>query len=110
MRFGASLFGTRRKTQVLELLALLEESHALELARLLGVTAKTVQRIVDGFEAQGLIEGRTVGRERQLTFNRRFPAMEQLRSVLVELGNTDPEVSSAANSLRRRPRGKRKAI
>ncbi|MHB8637675.1 MAG: hypothetical protein ACYC96_14505 [Fimbriimonadaceae bacterium] len=105
-----TLFGRRRKTQVLELLALLEESQVLELARLLSVPAKTVQGIAEGIEQQGLIEGRLVGRARRLTFNRRFPEIDELRVVLVELGSRDAEVAAAVNSLRRGPRAKGKAL
>ena len=67
---GSNPFRNSAEDSGLRVVSLLEESHALELSRLLGVQPKTVQRIVDSFEDQGIIEGRVVGRERRLTFNR----------------------------------------
>lgn len=102
------LFGTRRRTQVLLLIAMLEETHASELAKLLGVTVKTVQRIVEGLEDEGLIVGRAIGRERRIRLNERFFGVGELRALLVKLAIRDRETDEAAAAVRRRPRMKNK--
>lgn len=107
---GAALFGTRRRTQVLLLLALLDESHAREMASLLGTPVTTVQRVIANLEDEGLVVGRVVGRERRLSLNRRFPAYAELHALLQRLAMYDDEVDEAASSLRRRPRARGKEL
>lgn len=102
------LFGTRRRTQVLLLLALLDESHASEIARLLDTHVKTVQRILDGLESEGVTVGREIGRERRIRLNERYPAATELKALLSSLARRDPVTDTAAASLRRRPRRKGK--
>lgn len=104
------IFGTRRRTQVVELLALLEESHARELATLMGVPVRTVQRVVEKLEEEGLVVGRVVGRERRLELNRRHFAYAELRALALKFAVRDEEVDEAAGRLRRRPRAPGKEI
>ncbi len=63
MRPGTALFvGTQGRHSLRVVGA--KRRVALEISRLLGIQPKTVQRIVDAFEEQGLIEGRvTFGSE-----------------------------------------------
>lgn len=98
------LFGTRRRTQVLLLIHLLAETHASELATLLGTPLKTVQRILNALEDEMLIVGRTVGRERRIRLNDRYFACTELKALLSALARRDRETESVAESLRRRPR------
>lgn len=104
------LFGTRRRTQTLELIHLLGETHASELARLLGTPLKTVQRILMAMEDEKLIVGRTVGRERRIRLNDRYFAAAELKALLSVLARRDRETEAAAESLRRRPRERGKEI
>lgn len=104
------LFGTRRRTQVLEVLALMEESHAREMATLLGTPVRTIQRIIEKLEAEGIVVGRTVGRERRLELNRRYFAYSELRQLLIKVAMRDQEVDDLVSALRRRPRQKGKAL
>lgn len=104
------LFGTRRRTQVLLLIHLLAESHASEIAHLLGTPVRTIQRILTGLEDEDLVVGRTVGRERRIRLNERYFAAEELKSVLQAIARRDKETEAAAESLRRRPRKKAKEI
>ncbi|KXK12979.1 MAG: winged helix-turn-helix domain-containing protein [Fimbriimonadaceae bacterium] len=104
------LFGTRRRTQTLELIHLLGETHASELARLLGTPLKTVQRILAALEDELLIVGRTVGRERRIRLNDRYFAAAELKALLSVLAGRDRETEAAAESLRRRPRERGKEI
>jgi predicted transcriptional regulator len=104
------LFGTRRRTQTLELIHLLEETHASELARLLGTPLKTIQRILYAMEDEKLIVGRMVGRERRIRLNDRYFAASELKALLSALARRDKETEAAAESLRRRPRQRGKQI
>lgn len=104
------LFGSRRRTEVLLLLSLLDESYATQLAALLRVPTKTVQRILEGLEDEQVLVARTEGRERWFSFNRRHPGNTMLRSLLDVLATLDSDILQAAASLRRRPRARQKAI
>ena len=59
-RLGAEtkLFGSRLKTSVLTLLALLDESYPSELAKMLEVGLFAVQKVVNALEVEGVIVGR----------------------------------------------------
>ena len=102
------LFGTRRRTQVLLLLGLLEESYPSELAALLGTSIVTVHRIVDALEEEGVIATRRLGRTRRLELSRRYPGAAELRSLLQVLAAGDGEVVEIAARKRSRPRRKGK--
>lgn len=104
------LFGTRRRTQVLEAVCLLEETHAREMATLLGVPVRTIQRIIEKLEIEGVVVGRVVGRERRLTLNRRYFGYEDLRQLLLKLAMRDHEVDDLVSKFRRRPRQKGKEL
>ncbi len=104
------LFGTRRRTQILILLFLLEETHASELASLLRIPVKTVQRILAGLEDENVISGRIIGRERRIRLNERYFAADELHSLLRTVAARDSQMAEAAANLRRRPRRKGKDI
>ncbi len=104
------LFGSRRRTSILLLLGLLEESYPSELARLLEAPIFSVQTIVDNLEAEGIIVTRRLGRTRRLELNPRFPAAEELKALLSKLGRLDKEVRKAAARKRARPRRAGKAL
>lgn len=104
------LFGTRRRTQVLEILALMEETHAREMATLLGTPVRTIQRVLEKLESEGLVVGKVVGRERRIELNRRFFAYDELRALLLKAAMRDAEVDDAIANQRRRPRAKGKQI
>lgn len=98
------LFGTRRQTVVLILLALLEESYPRELSRLTGVSLPAVQGLVEKLELQGVLATRLLGRERWVSFGPRFLARDELRALLDRMGDFEPEIQKLAASIRRRPR------
>jgi hypothetical protein len=107
---GQKLFGTARRTEVLEALALLEETYARELARVLDAPLITIQRLVDGLEREGVVVTRLIGKERRITFNPRFYAGKELKALLLRLSEGDVRVSNSVNALRRRPRKKGKPL
>ena len=104
------LFGSRRRTEVLIMLALLEQTYARELARLIKAPLFSVQTIVDRLESDGIVAVRSVGRTRVMTFNPRFVAVKELRGLLLKLARGEPELNAAAESRRSRPRRKGKPL
>jgi hypothetical protein len=99
------LFGSRRRTTVLILLALLDESYPAELARLLGARLYSIQTILDRLESDAIIVTRRLGRVRRVSLNPRFFAAAELRALLWKLGQEDVELQQAAARRRGRPRG-----
>ena len=104
------LFGSRRRTEVLILLGLLEESYASELAALLKAPLYSVQRILGDLEDQGIVASRQRGRTRLVTLNPRFYAVEELRALLARLARGEPELEAIAASHRARPVQRRKLV
>lgn len=92
------------------LLGLLEESHNSELAALMGCGLMTVQRITASLEDEEVLVGRLIGRTRRLSFNPRYPAVNELKALLKILAIRDQEVDDMASGLRRRPRKRGKEI
>jgi hypothetical protein len=99
-----AIFGSPRRTEVLTLIALLEETYPRELARLLGARLLTIQQIVESLESEGMISTRLVGRQRRVTLNERFYGAKQLRDLLLKLGEANTELQAIVTSIRRRPR------
>lgn len=107
---GTNLFGTVRRTEVLQMIALLDETYARELSRLIDAPLISVQRIVDALERDDLIVTRSIGAERRITFNPRFYALAELKALLLRLSDRNEPLTRAANELRRRPRRKGKSL
>ncbi len=107
---GNKLLGSRRRTEVLVLIALLEESYPTELARLLGARLYSVQKVVDALEREGVLATRRMGNQRWVSINPRFFAGKELRALLLRLAETEPVLTEAAASVRRRPRRKGKPL
>jgi DNA-binding MarR family transcriptional regulator len=104
------LFGSRRRTEVLIMVALLEETYPTELARLLGAPLYSVQKVVDALDREGVLATRLIGNERRVTLSPRFFARTELRELLQRLAEAEPELREAATKLRRRPRRKGKSL
>jgi DNA-binding Lrp family transcriptional regulator len=107
---GDNLLGSVRRTEVLETIALLEETYSREIARVIRAPLISVQRIVDALERDGIIVTRAIGVERRITFNPRFYAAPELKSLLLRLSDENAPLRSAVTALRRRPRRKGKPI
>ena len=100
----AKLFGSATRTSILVLVALLGESYTAELAKMLGVRASAIKKIVDALEMESIIVGRLVGRTRVLTLNPRYEAAAELKALLWKLGERDFELQELAGTKRKRPR------
>ena len=101
---GFGLFGTRNRTNLLVLISLLEETHASELARLLGIRLYTVQNAIDSLEQAGVVSGAVEGRERRVRLNPRFFARDELKVLLDKMAAADRSLMEKVSELRRRPR------
>jgi DNA-binding MarR family transcriptional regulator len=74
LRAPSKLFGSPRRTELLILLALLEESYPLELARMLSAKRFSIQTMIDSLELEGVVATRLIGRTRRVSLNPRFYA------------------------------------
>lgn len=102
------LFGSRRRTEVLILLALLESSYPSELTRLLDAPLYSVQTILQNLEGQGCVASRQQGRMRIVSLDPRYFAFKELRSLLLRLAEAEPSLQAAAAQRRSRPRQTRR--
>ena len=102
------VLGSRRRTEILVLLALLDESYPTELARLLGARLFAVQEIVDALEQEGVVATRLMGRIRRVSLDPRFFAYKELRALLLRLAEGEPDLQKLAEGRRARPRRKGK--
>lgn len=98
------LFGSRRRTEVLIMLALLEETYPTELARLLDAPLYSVQTILASLEDQGIVASRKRGRMRMVSLDPRYYAFEELQALLRRMARAEPELEEAAAGRRSRPR------
>ena len=85
-------------------LALLPDSYARELARVLGMPLSGVQRALQGLEQDGMVAMRAVGRTRLCRLDPRYFARADLRRYLLRLAEPETELRRRLASLRRRPR------
>lgn len=104
------LFGSRRRTEIILLLSMLEESYAAELARLLNAKLYSVQTILDGLENEGVIASRMVGKERRITLNPRLAYSRELRALVQKIAEGERSLIQIVESRRTRPRKKGKAL
>jgi len=104
------LFGSPRRTEVLVLIALLEETYPGELVRLLDASKASILYIVDGLVAEGVLASRPLGRTRRLSLDPRYFAAPELRALLLRLGAGDRGLQALAARRRSRPRRKGKPL
>lgn len=101
---GFDVFGTGVRTKTLVAISVLEETHAPELARLLGAGITTVRNAIDTLEQAGLVVGIMEGNTRRVRLNPRFRSYLKLRDLLQELAEGDAALLSRIADIRRRPR------
>lgn len=103
------LFGSRMRTALLMLVAVLEETYPAELARYLGASISSVQRTLDKVEGEGLIATRPLV-VRAVTLNPLYPAAKELRALLLRLADGYPQYQEIKESRRARPRRRKKKL
>jgi len=104
----SKLFGSERRTEILLLIALLEETYPGELTRLLDAKSAAVRYVIDGLEDQGIIASRQLGRTRRIALDPRYYAAKELRALLIKQAEADPRLRALAGKRRARPRRKGK--
>jgi DNA-binding transcriptional ArsR family regulator len=104
------LFGSPRRTEVLIMLALLEETYPAELTRLLGATKASILQILDALELEGIVASRPLGRTRRVALDPRHFAAKELRALLDKLATAQPGLQALASKRRARPRRKGKPL
>jgi predicted transcriptional regulator len=100
----SSPFGGQTRTRALLALALLEQSYARELARLLEVSVNAVQVALRGLERDGLVAARPLGRTRVYVLDPRYFARDELQRYLRRLAEPETVLQGRIAGLRRRPR------
>jgi DNA-binding transcriptional ArsR family regulator len=103
------LFGTKMRTALLMLVAVLEETYPAELSRYLGSSISSIQRTLDKIEEDGLIATRPLV-VRAVTLNPLYPAVKELRALLLRLAEGYPEYQRIKESRRLRPRRRNKRL
>jgi hypothetical protein len=90
------LFGSRRRTEVLILIAVLGETFPTEIARLLDAPLYSVQTIVSRLHDEGILVSHLWGRSRRVSLNPGFPAFEELQALLLRLAEAEPRLRAIA--------------
>lgn len=101
---NVGLFGTATRTNTLLVVHMLGESHASEIAAVLGKSLSRIQGTVDSLERAGVVVGVEEGKARRLRLNPRYPALEELLKLLDKLGALDVPLQEQLATKRRRPR------
>lgn len=101
---NVGLFGTRTRTDILVLVASMEETHAAEIARLLQISLSTAQNALDTLEQAGVVVGAVEGRARRVRLDPRFFARDELKALLEKMALHDVELRDRIATIRRRPR------
>jgi hypothetical protein len=99
----SKLFGSRRRTEVLIITALLSDTYPTEIARLLSAPLYSVQKIVEDFGREGILALRVRGRQKVVSLDPRYFASRELRSLLLRLAEAEPELRAVAATRRVRP-------
>ncbi len=104
-----ALFGTKMRTALLMLVAVLKETYPAELARYLGSSISSVQRTLDKIEEDGLIATRPLI-VRTVTLNPLFRRVKNCAHYFCALRKGIRRISGWKNSRRLRPRRRKKPL
>ncbi len=103
------LFGTRMRTALLMLIAVLDQTYPAEISRYLGSSIPAVQRTLDKLEHESLVATRRQV-VRTVTLNPNYPAFRELLAFLLRLAEGYPEYQKVKESRRTRPRRRNKPL
>lgn len=103
------VFGTRMRTALLMLIAVLEETYPAEISRYLGSTIPAIQRTLDKLEGEGLVATRQTA-VRAVALNPNYPAYRELRALLLRLAEGYQQYQIVKESRRTRPRRRGKPL
>jgi hypothetical protein len=97
------------RTALLMLVAVLEETYPAEIGRYIGSSIPSVQRTLDKLADEGLIASRQLV-VRAVTLNPTYPAVKELRALLLRLAEGYPQYQQIKESRRLRPRRRNKPL
>jgi len=89
---------------------MLGETHAPEVARVIGISLSQAQKAIDSLERAGIVVGAFEGSTRRVRLNPRFPFLEPLNDLLTAMGIADLPLQQKLAESRRRPRRSGKTI
>ena len=104
-----ALFGSRMRTALLMLIAVLGETYPAEISRYLDTTISSVQRTLDKLDEEGLIATRQIA-VRRVALNPNYPAFRELRAFLLRVAEGYPKYQIVKESRRTRPRRRGKPL
>ena len=77
-----SLLGSNSRECILTFLASNREGYASEIARTSGLDLFAIQKQLQQFETDGLLQSHPVGRMRVYSFNSKYPLLKELKSLI----------------------------
>ena len=77
-----SLFGSDSRERILTFLVGNQEGYASEIAHTSGLDLFAVQKQLQQFETDGLLQSHPVGRMRVYSFNLKYPLLKELKSLV----------------------------
>ena len=97
-------FGSALRTRILVLTALLGETYASQLARILNTPARAVSMAVRRLQRERLVATRQWGKERRISLDPTTAYNRELRALLLKIAQTSPEYDEMISLMRTRPR------
>ena len=101
---GIKLFGSAARTRVVTAAVALRDSYPREISRVAGVPLLSTQRILADLEREGILASRLAGNQRQVRVNPDWPAASELRALALRTLDLMPDLRTALEGQRRRPR------
>ena len=77
-----SIFGSDSRERILIFLVSNQEGYASEIARISDLDLFAIQKQLEQFEADGLLQSRPVGRMRVYSFNSKYPLLKELKNLV----------------------------
>ena len=104
-----AIFGSEARTRLLLLIAVLDETYPAELSKYAGMTISSIQRTLDLLERENLIASRQLV-VRSVSLSPAYPAIKELRAFLLRVAQGYPQYGKIRDSIRRRPRRRKKSL
>jgi hypothetical protein len=98
------LFGGKARTRIVVATIALRDTYPREVARLATVPIGTAQRVIGELEIDGVVVTRLSGNQRRVTLNAQWIAADELRALALRLLDAIPDLRTALEAERRRPR------
>lgn len=93
-----SLFGSGSRERTLTFLVCNQEGYASEIAHASGLDLFAVQKQLQQFETDGLLQSHPVGRMRVYSFNSKYPLLKELKSLVEKALANQSSVESEQTS------------